>query len=248
MNKFNLFTKLQFHDTLDSTNNYALKLLKESRPEEGTVILADYQTRGKGQKNNIWVSDKNKNITISIILFPTFLRVERQFYLSMAISLGLIAFLNNYKLHASIKWPNDIYIDRKKIAGMLIENSVLNKNIINSVLGIGLNLNQDVFPKDIPNPTSMKLELSQTFELNNVLRSLLNSVEEWLIKLYLKKFQNIKQSYEQFLLYRNEWMDFVQDNRRFSGKISGVNENGQLVIIDDKNAVRIFNFKEVEYC
>ena len=73
-------------------------------------------------------------------------------------------------------------------------------------------------------------------------------MEEWLIKLYLKKFQNIKQSYEQFLLYRNEWMDFVQDNRRFSGKISGVNENGQLVIIDDKNAVRIFNFKEVEYC
>ncbi len=248
MNKFNLNARLQYHEKLDSTNNYALKLLKESQPEEGTVIMADFQTLGKGQRNNRWESEKKRNITLSIILYPEFLEAEKQFYLSMAISLGLVSFLNNYHLDVTIKWPNDIYIQRKKIAGLLIENSMVKRNLMNSVSGIGLNVNQERFSKEIPNPTSMYLELKKTFDLKEVQKSLLNSVEDWLVKLYLKEYQIIKQSYEQKMLFRNEWSDFLLGNVRFSGKITGVNEYGQLIITDDKSAVRTFNFKEVEYC
>lgn len=248
MKIFNLYSRLQRFDTLDSTNNYASKLIREGQPEEGTVIMADFQTYGKGQRNNIWQSDKNSNIIISIILFPEFLPPDMQFYLSMSLSLGITEHLKNFNLHPRIKWPNDIYIGKKKIAGILIENAIMNHAIRNSVLGIGLNVNQKQFSTDLPNPTSMIAELKSECNIMEVLKSLLFSVEKWLTKLYNKEYNVIKISYEKNMLFRNEWVNFSQGKTIFSGKITGINEAGQLLITDEKKSVKVFDFKEVEYC
>ena len=109
---------------VDSTNEYLKRLIKESDVEEGTVILADFQTKGKGQKDGYWESEKGKNLTFSIILYPTSLDVQKQFYLSMSISLGIIEFLSHLSVKSKIKWPNDIYVNNNKVAGILIENSI----------------------------------------------------------------------------------------------------------------------------
>ena len=111
-------------DITDSTNEYSKKLIKEGTGEEGTVILADYQTKGKGQKDGYWESEKGKNLTFSIILFPNFLDIQKQFYLSMCVSIGIVEFLARLSVNSRIKWPNDIYIKNKKIfkQGLAINN------------------------------------------------------------------------------------------------------------------------------
>src|ERR1035437_922779 len=110
--------------SVDSTNNYASKLLNNHKVEEGTVIWAEEQTRGKGQEENQWESEKGKNLTFSLGLFPRFLKIEELFYLSKSISLGVAGFLGKYIDRVSIKWPNDIYAGDRKITGILIENCI----------------------------------------------------------------------------------------------------------------------------
>ncbi len=246
MKIFNLYSKLERYSSLDSTNMYASHLLRNKRPEEGTVILSDFQTQGKGQQGNNWVSEKGKNLTLSIILFPCFLKAELQFYISMALSLGLIGYLKKFKLpEVKIKWPNDIIVNKRKISGILIENSILKDKISNSVLGIGLNVNQENFPANIFNPTSLKKELKRELNIDSVLMELLESIEYWLTLLYKNEFEFIKESYEKELFLRNIWSAFSIYDGEIRGLISGVNEIGQLQIKKSDNTIQSFNFKEI---
>ncbi|MBN2611533.1 MAG: biotin--[acetyl-CoA-carboxylase] ligase [Bacteroidales bacterium] len=240
--------KLQNYETLDSTNCFALELLKKDNPAEGTVIMAGFQKKGKGQRDNSWQSDKNSNITLSIILYPDFLEPEKQFYLSMALSLAVTELLDEYKIPVSIKWPNDIFAGKKKIAGMLIENAILGKQIIHSVLGLGLNVNQERFSADIPNPTSMVIETGNQFAITNVTERLLNIFKKWVKRLYNQEYKYIKEKYEQKLLFINTPSLFKRGDRVFKATIQGINENGQILVAGENKNLLTFNFKEIEYC
>ena len=129
-------------DELDSTNNYAASLLLTKRLPDGSVIVANSQVGGRGQATNKWESEPDKNLTFSIILYPEFMEITKQFEISKAISLGIVDFLKDLVDDVSIKWPNDIYIGSRKVAGMLMEYSIRKRKISSCIVGIGLNINQ----------------------------------------------------------------------------------------------------------
>ena len=141
--------KFSFHlSSIDSTNKFAHNLISKTNPIEGTAIRADEQTAGRGQFGSKWQANPRENITISIILCPKFLLVKQQFLLNAAMALGVYDFINEiigYSSELTIKWPNDIYVGNQKIAGILIENSIQQDVINNSIIGIGLNINQKTF-------------------------------------------------------------------------------------------------------
>jgi BirA family biotin operon repressor/biotin-[acetyl-CoA-carboxylase] ligase len=234
-------------DTIDSTNDYAKKLIRESAVREGTVILADFQTKGKGQKGGYWESEKGKNLTLSTVLNPSFLEVQKEFYLSMSISIGIAEFLSQMSLKPKIKWPNDIYINNRKAGGILIENAVRNNIIASSIIGIGININQTEFKSNAPNPTSVSLELGKTVDIKDTLSLLLKYLDKWVNLLYDERYPNIRARYKRYLFLRNEKAFFTDKKGRFRGRIIDVEESGLLLVKTEKKEVKKYNFKEVRF-
>jgi BirA family transcriptional regulator, biotin operon repressor / biotin---[acetyl-CoA-carboxylase] ligase len=233
--------------SVDSTNNYANLLIKEKGANEGTVILADLQNKGKGQLGNSWESEAGRNLTFSIILRPRSLPAHKQFYLSMAVSLGIVRYLQSENLKALVKWPNDIYIDRKKIAGILIENTLSRDIIDYSIVGIGLNVNQEKFLSDAPNPTSVLLEKNQASDLDITMENLLMALEYRLEQLYDNKFQLIRDHYLQYLMLYGKLSNFSAGDRFFSGIITDVKESGELIVQMGNGRKESFGFKEIGF-
>jgi len=234
-------------DTIDSTNDYAKKLIRESAVREGTVIMADFQTKGKGQKGGYWESEKGKNLTLSIVLYPSFLEVQKEFYLSMSVSIGIAEFLSQLSLNSKIKWPNDIYINNRKAGGILIENAVKNNIIASSVIGIGININQTEFKSDATNPTSVSLELEKTVAIKDSLSILIKYLDKWINLLYDERYTKIRARYRKYLFLRNKKAFFTDKKEKFRGRIIDVEESGLLLVKTDKKEVRKYNFKEVRF-
>mgnify|MGYP003564912453 CR=1 FL=1 len=247
MNKEIIGKNLIELDIVDSTNEYLKKLIKENDVEEGTVILADFQTKGKGQKDGYWESEKGKNLTFSIILYPTFLDVQKQFYLSMGISLGIIEFLSHLSVKSCIKWPNDIYVNKNKVAGILIENSIKKNLIAHSIIGIGINLNQSEFKSDAPNPSSLYLELNKTYDTGEAYKILISYLNKWINLLYNANFKKIRTRYKKNLYLINKKTSFTDIKGKFEGKIIDVEESGTIIIKTDSRKIRKYNFKEVTF-
>src|SRR5665811_173134 len=193
MNKTN--KKLIFLDALESTNNYANQLILSNEAEEGTVVLARYQEKGRGQYGNRWESQAGKNLLASIILFPHFVPAGKQFQISKLVSLSIVGFLMNEVDKVAIKWPNDIYIENKKVAGILIENSIKGQYLFSSIVGIGLNLNQEKFISDAPNPVSLKQITEKNFDVNDVLNEILDAVFQWYKNLEAGNSDKINNAY-----------------------------------------------------
>ncbi len=234
-------------DITDSTNEYSKKLIKDNDVEEGTVILADFQTKGKGQKEGYWESEKGKNLTFSIILYPNFLDVQKQFYLSMSISIGIVEFLSRLSVRSKIKWPNDIYIKDRKVAGILIENSIKRNIIASSIVGIGINVNQRDFKSRAPNPTSICLEQNKTHDIKNTYKLLISCLNKWIKLLYSLHYKKIKYRYKKNLFLRNKKTCFSDVTGKFEGTIIDVEESGTLLVKTDSKKVRKYNFKEVTF-
>src|SRR3972149_2024918 len=235
-------TNIIYLETIDSTNNYANKIIKEKHIKEGTVIWAKEQTHGKGHGKNYWESDAGENLTFSIIYHPDFLNINDHFYISKFISLGLTDFLENEIDSVSIKWPNDIYVENKKIAGILIENIILKDKITTSVIGIGLNVNQKSFYSDAPNPVSLTQITQKEYNLEKVLENLLVCLNKQYAKL---KFGDKKDIFVQYLekLYRfNSYSQYKAGNTYFNGKIIGISAIGELIIEKSDGEIRAFNF------
>jgi BirA family biotin operon repressor/biotin-[acetyl-CoA-carboxylase] ligase len=234
---------------VDSTNNYAKEMLAKSSPIDGTVILADEQFAGRGQTGNIWQSEAHKNLTFSIIYQTSFLKATEQFWLNMAISLGMQSFLKQLQPTASIKWPNDIYINSKKIAGILIENTIIGMHLKYSVIGIGLNVNQENFAKDI-NATSLSVVLEKEMNKNEILNQLLASIEKYFLLLKERKLERLKSEYLENLFRYTILSTFKKNDIEFEGKIIDVDEYGNL-IVETKNGSKIseekFGFKEIAF-
>lgn len=160
----------------DSTNHWLKEQSEKQVLDEGTTVAAEFQTAGKGQRGNCWESEAGKNIICSMILYPQFLPVRLQFVLSEAIALGLKDALEQYFRPVEIKWPNDIYYGDKKIAGILIENEVTGQVIEKSIIGVGLNVNQEQFSSVAPNAVSMKQILGKETDLDALSEEMVNAV------------------------------------------------------------------------
>jgi len=235
-----------------STNKYAVDIISKSKPIEGTVISASFQYDGRGQIGRYWESEEGKNITCSTILRPKFLMAHDQFQLNMAVSLAILDFIEHFisdkKHKVQIKWPNDIYVNDEKIAGILIQNALVGKFINSSVIGTGININQVSFSDKTPNPTSLAKILN--FEVD------IEMAIQWLFRFLTKRYLQLSSGLveairNEFLenLYRKEtWANFEDENGSiFSGKIIGVDEIGQLVIELRNGTNKSFAFREVKF-
>jgi len=245
MRNMNLGSTLIQLQSVDSTNSYASRLLSREDVPEGTVILAVHQTQGKGQCGSSWESEEGKNLLFSIILKPEFLRADKQFYLSMCISNGILDFITPIANPVSIKWPNDIYLNGRKVAGILIENTIMANCLFFSVVGIGLNVNQRVFSKHLPNPTSLSIETSKEFILSDSLNILLKCLNQWVNKLYNGVFSEIKTKYLNNLWLINKWTTFTDISGIFEGRITDVSESGELVILKKDGKMKSYLHKEI---
>jgi BirA family biotin operon repressor/biotin-[acetyl-CoA-carboxylase] ligase len=232
---------------VDSTNKYAAAIVHKENPTEGTVILADVQTHGKGQGDNIWLSDKGLNLLCSIILKPDFLPAYKQFYLSMSVASGIIDCLSHFNVRAEVKWPNDILIKGKKVCGILIENSVLSQNLHTSIAGIGLNVNQVNFSPVIPNPASILGETGKSHEIAQILEKLLFFLEIRLNQLYAEDFIAVKSGYLNCLWLLNTRALFKDQAGNFEGRIVDIAESGELVILTATGEIRTYSFREIEF-
>ncbi len=230
-----------------STNNYATAQVRENEVEEGSVFLAVDQNKGRGQQSNQWESAPGKNITCSIVLHPDFLEIKDQFMLSKAVCLGISDYLNAYVKNVRIKWPNDIYVDERKICGILIENAIMNGRFSSSVVGLGLNINQEQFLSDAPNPVSLFQLTGNTYDLSAELEKLCQELDRYYCMLIDGKYEFINQLFEERMFRKGEWHQFKDEQRSYEGRILGVNEIGQLKIEDREGRIQEYHFKEVSY-
>lgn len=231
----------------DSTNNYANTQLIGNELNDGTVFLAYEQSAGRGQMKNLWESEPGKNLTFSIVVFPDFLDIRRQFMLSKVVTLGIYTAMGKYVDNLRIKWPNDIYAGNQKLGGILIENSIMYSSIKSSVIGIGINVNQTVFLGTAPNPVSLKNLTNQQYDCELVLSEILSGIDFYYALLKEGEAELIDQEFISVLYRRNEKHWFRTDQERFEGEIIGINEIGQLLIRKQDGEIRDFHFKEVEF-
>ncbi len=239
--------KIIFLDEIESTNNYAKQLLLTKAAEEGTVVLAQYQKKGKGQQGNTWESRAGQNLLLSLILFPDFLNASKQFYLSKITSLALIDLLKPEIDDVTIKWPNDIYFKDKKLSGMLIENAINGQNIASSIIGVGLNLNQETFDSDAPNPVSLKQITGNSYNIESVADLFIKRMNFWFRKLKEENFTDIDTAYFNLLYRSNQWATYSKQGKQFEAKISGIGEFGQLILTDRNSKQSEYMFKEIEF-
>jgi len=234
-------------DEVDSTNNYAKGLFGYKESEEGAVVLARAQTSGRGQQANSWESEPNKNLTFSIIFRPVFLEPARQFILSEVVSLGISDFVSAEVGGAKIKWPNDIYAGNKKICGILIENSIAGNQLSVSVAGIGLNINQEKFISNAPNPVSLKQITGKEYNLMDCLERATGFISEWYDLLKAGQIKIIGETYHNRLYRMGEWAKYSDSAGIFTGRILRTDEFGRLIIEKENAEQCLYNFKEVGY-
>ncbi|MDR1950698.1 MAG: biotin--[acetyl-CoA-carboxylase] ligase [Bacteroidales bacterium] len=236
-------------DSLDSTNNYAKTLIKEGKAKNAQAIYAVSQTAGRGQASNAWESETGKNLTFSLILQPENIEPRNQFLISQAVSIGIVNYLkfliNNEPIH--IKWSNDIYVGMKKIAGILIENTIQNNRILYSVVGIGLNVNQTEFTKNAGNPTSLSLINKAQYDLETELNELANHILHTLECLQFDDGLDCKIRYLEHLLFLNEEREYLIRNEKIVGKIIGINGFGFLQIQAKNGTIFECDLKEIVY-
>lgn len=238
-------------DSVDSTNSFARQLLSNSRPVEGTVIMAKDQFAGRGQMGNAWSTEAGKNITLSVILFPDQLDADKQFFLNMAVALAVKDFCEFVlQDEVKIKWPNDIYYHDKKVGGILIENSISGTKIASSIIGIGINVNQEEFDESLPNPGSLiqikKPASTAVYDIPKLVEELCACLEKYYLQLRQRHFNFLDKGYTVALYRYQQTHEFKRGESTFKGEINGVAKDGKLIIHSGGKELR-FGFKEVEY-
>lgn len=234
-------------DELTSTNTFALGLLATGRPPEGTIVSTFNQTAGRGQPGNKWESEKGKNLSFSIILYPNSISPDSQFIVSMAISVGINDFIAEKVPGGTIKWPNDIYMKDDKIAGLLIESSTMGNKVLYMVAGIGLNVNQVEFRSEATNPVSLKQLTGVEYDLNECLLELAASIDYRYGQLSQGKLNLIRSEYHKQLYRIGKWAAFSDSSGKFKGSIRSVSDDGMLTIEKESGKTGYYYFKEVEF-
>jgi len=241
-----------FLHEVESTNTYAMNLLRNVNPIEGTIVYTDNQTQGKGQRGALWTSKIGQNMTVSVILKPQFLSIDNTFYLSKISALAvydvLTDILVNSQYDIKIKWPNDILVNQRKIAGILIENNFTTHSIQYSVIGVGLNINQQEFGDFERAAISLKLLLNEDIDRKMVMELFFQKLEKWYLKLKEQKFDLIDKTYLNYLFGMGQIIDFEDSQKnKFKGKVVGVSRDGKLQIENSDLTVKNFDIKELKF-
>ncbi|MEI8136644.1 MAG: biotin--[acetyl-CoA-carboxylase] ligase [Bacteroidota bacterium] len=239
-----------FLPQVNSTNSYAIEMLKNVNPAEGTVVHAAEQTEGKGQRGSVWKTEKTSNLTASLIIKPTFLELKNQHYLYQISALAcydsLTELLDSSQFDIKIKWPNDILVNKQKIAGVLIENNIANGQLSWSVIGFGINVNQTIFDEGF-NATSLKLLLKKDIDIKQLLELFCSHFEKRYLQLNNNKFDLIKEDYLSRFFRINNWVDFEIDGYQRSLFVEGINAHGLLWLKDNNEKCIYLDVKQVKW-
>jgi BirA family biotin operon repressor/biotin-[acetyl-CoA-carboxylase] ligase len=224
-------------DETDSTNHWL-----KAHGEGTMVVVADFQTAGKGCGSNSWESERGQNLTFSMLIHPEALEAKEQFRITEVVSVALCNTLERYIYkEVDIKWPNDIYVGDQKICVILIENRLQGSVIKDSIIGIGLNVNQQAFLSDAPNPVSMWQLTGQETNREVLLEAFLQAFNEaW-------ESEAISKAYRQRLYRREGYHAFCDKDGRFEAKLRNVLNDGMLVLEDREGQRRNYAFKEIKY-
>ena len=232
-------------DAVNSTNDLLLKWADNKSTPNGSVIWALSQNKGKGQHGRIWESIPGENLTFSMLIRHDGMTIMEQFIFNKAISVALMKSLQVFSPDFKIKWPNDIYLNGKKIAGVLIENSIKGKYIDYSVVGIGINVNQREFPKHLVNASSIIKETGISIELENLLYQIIDHIEFFVNFIKRKQSDEILEIYLNNLFRKNTISVFKKGNETFNGIIRGVDDFGRIKIELESEEVVLFNNGEI---
>ena len=231
----------------NSTNTYLKNLLKEKQVKDLSCIWALSQTQGRGQQGAKWISEPGKNLTFSVLKKFENLSSEYHFLLNMEVSLAIFRALKKlYIPDLAVKWANDILSSKKKICGILIENTLHKEQISSSIIGIGLNVNQ-VFFNDLPNVSSLQKIMGHPFDLEEVLLLICQELEVSLRSLSPTRFETMLDEYHTHLFRKDKPSTFEYPNgERFMGYIRGVSHNGQLQVEQEDALMSSFSLKEIK--
>ena len=221
-------------ESTHSTNTLLKELAAQGNPPE--FIYAGYQTAGRGQTGNSWESEADKNLLCSILLPPN----KNLYFLNIAVGVALLQVIGE---DFTIKWPNDIYWQNKKVAGILVENAIIGNEIRYSIAGIGLNVNQTTFVSDAPNPISLKQIRGQEYDIERLMNQLLEQVQN-----VLSEPEETIWSYYKAHLYRREgFWPYEDKNGIFEAAIQDVLPTGEIVLRDTNGQIRQYEFKQIKY-
>ncbi|MBM6498854.1 biotin--[acetyl-CoA-carboxylase] ligase [Flavobacterium macrobrachii] len=231
---------------IDSTNDYLKQLSREKKLDNFTIVVANEQTKGRGQMGSKWVSEVGKNLTFSVLVKNVMISNEKLFDWNIVVALAVLEVLERHEIQkVSIKWPNDIMADSKKVGGILIENVLKNGESFDSVVGIGLNLNQTNF-EDLPKATSLKSLTNKNYDIFETAEEIVKKIEE--------KYQQLDKSmtvfwnkYHEKLFKIDKPLAFEDSkNNRFMGIIQGVTHDGKLQVMLEDDSITFFNIKEIQ--
>jgi len=242
--------KIVYLPSCQSTNDIAAEKIQQGNGTDGLLIVTSQQTAGRGQRGNSWETQADQNLTFSLILRPSFLLAHEQFQLNMAISMGIHDFLSQFNLpDLCVKWPNDIYCKSKKMGGILIENFLKGNQISHSIIGIGLNINQQAFVH--PNAVSLSQLTGANYQLPLLMEEIASCLEKRYLSLRQSGTAKLKQHYLSKLYWYQEERTF-QDLRNkgvpieFQGQLLGIGKQGQLIVEKDQK-LEEFNFQEIKF-
>ena len=229
---------------IDSTNDYAKKILRSQKKSLPFLVQTSYQTKGRGQRNKYWNSDRNKNLLCSLAFQVRDIQIEEQFVISQIIAVSLYKTLQEYQIDAFVKWPNDIYIKNKKIAGILIENSLISSRIESTIIGLGFNINQINFPDELTDKAiSLKLIKEKEFDIDIFLKKWIGSLQ-WAFSV---DKEEIKEIYHKVLYQRDKTCDYKDAKGFFKGKILGVDPSGQLILQLPNSIIKYYMNSNLQY-
>jgi len=236
-------------DAIDSTNSYLRQIAKKEDLGKWVVVTADYQSKGRGQKGAVWQSERGKNMICSILVQLQSVKARDQFLLNCAVSLGIFNALIKYNLpKLKIKWPNDIMAVSKKLGGILIENTLMGDEINQTIIGIGINVNQNSFSRDLPFAVSVKQLTGKELDRDILLQEIIDSIRHQFELIFKRKYDELWQAYDQHLFRKNKAHMFEDKaGQRFMGVIKGVSQKGLLLVENQQEVVTAYNFKEISY-
>ena len=231
--------------SVGSTNDYCWELLSKGNVLDGTLVWAHAQLKGKGQRGHSWQVAAGEALPLSIVRHPKE-HVKHQFYLNKSIALGVCEALASFGVLAQVKWPNDIYVQHQKLAGILIENNLRGHLLQSSVVGVGVNVNQTQFENTLLNPVSLRQSLGYSLPLNDVLEELCYYIEKRYLQFKARRFQQIDSDYHAVLYKKEQLQSFKKEGTIFDAKIIGVTEEGKIKLLN-QGETSVYNMGEVEF-
>ncbi|WP_100610769.1 biotin--[acetyl-CoA-carboxylase] ligase [Confluentibacter lentus] len=233
-------------NAIDSTNSFMRRLSSEENLEDYTIVMAKHQTQGRGQMGTVWSSENSKNLMFSVFKDTSKFNLEYPFLISMVTSLAILRTLQSFSItKLSIKWPNDILSEDKKICGILIENVIKQNSLSNTIIGIGLNVNQTEF-NNLPKASSLKLITGNVFDLEEVLFETIKNLKHYFKILKRTDYDTLKAGYETYLFRKDKPSTFKDsEGLVFSGYIKNVTLFGNLQVLLEDDIVREFDLKDI---